>query len=127
MSLTNVTVDRIFEGSRATFISRIVAPDGSYLIQSDIDGITYYVYDSDDLTNHLYTGQIDKTTTVFNTLQTGDIWTVDDTGYNFLYTMEETEDLPARHRYTIQFIFTLSTAETFPVIFGLTIRPIAPE
>lgn len=127
MSLTNITVDRIFEGSRATFLSRIVAPDGSYLVQGDIDAITYYVYNSDDLTNHLYTGPIDKTTAVFNTLQTGDMWTVDDIGYNFLYTMEETEDLEPRTRYTIQFIFTLSTAETFPIIFGLTIRPVAPE
>lgn len=127
MSLTNVTVDRIFEGSRATFLSRIVAPDGSYLTQADIDAITYYVYDSDDLTNHLYTGPIDKTTAVFDTLQTGNLWTIDDTGYNFIYTAQETENLEARHRYTIQFIFTLSTAETFPVVFGLTIRPIAPE
>jgi len=76
----------ILEGASVPLLSRVRAYDGGFLVQADVSSIAYQVDDLDYPTVTGATGALLASNVVFDTLQTGDLWTEDSTGYNFAWT-----------------------------------------
>jgi phage gp36-like protein len=76
----------ILEGESVPLLSRVRAYDGGYLQQADVSSIAYTVADLDDPETSTAPGSLAAGDVVFDTLQTGDLWTEDSTGYNFSWT-----------------------------------------
>lgn len=73
----------VYLGSDFTNLQRIEidrSGERSYVLQSDISTISRKVYHGSTLIN---TASVTVSTAVYDTLQTGTIWTRDTTGYNF--------------------------------------------
>ena len=85
----------VFKNGSATMLARVVGADAQPIVQADIASATYSVFllDGDDPDSRTaVTGQTDVSLTVadiiFDTLQTDDLWTVDDIGYNFRHVLD---------------------------------------
>ena len=85
----------VFKNGSATMLARVVGADAQPIVRADIASATYSVFllDGDDPDSRAaVTGQADVSLTVanviFDTLQTDDLWTVDQTGYNFRHVMD---------------------------------------
>lgn len=120
-NLTKTTVGTIFESSSARFLGRIVDTNGDYIVQSDINTINIYIYDASDDTL-IDTYLVDKAQVIFDTLQTGGVWTIDSTGYNFSHLILDTSNLLAKNNYKIQYKFVLNDSSIFWCYFILKIR-----
>jgi hypothetical protein len=86
-----------FKNGSAVLMARIVDSDGENIEQASVSAIEYSVYEldpcrPDNLT--VVTGHdgvtLDVSDVVFDTLQTGGLWTVDETGYNFRHEIDVT-------------------------------------
>lgn len=82
------TID-IFQGAAARLQDRIVLSDQSVVTQADVNNWSVKVYDqsSGKLIKTLVSGETDTTENFFDTLQTGNGWSRDATGYNFEYVI----------------------------------------
>ncbi len=85
----------VFKNGSATMLARVVGADAQPIVRADIASATYSVFllagdDPDSRT--AVTGHADVSLTVadviFDTLQTDDLWTVDQTGYNFRHVLD---------------------------------------
>jgi hypothetical protein len=96
--------------------------------QSDIDGVTYWVYEkytsgyiatSDNASQALTVADV-----VYNTLQTDNRWTVDSTGYNFRHTLTSTAFPTGGRAYRAQYLFNpnKSGEPAFWVVFDITAK-----
>ena len=75
-----------FEYGSAVFMVRIVDAAGANVQQSGIASINYSIYEIDSPTavaGH-DTVNLDVVDVIFDELQTGGLWTVDEVGYNYL-------------------------------------------
>lgn len=93
-----------FRNAAATLLARVVGEDGQPIVQADIASAKYIVYlldDQDADARTAVTGHDDVSLTVseviFDSLQTGGLWTVDETGYNFRHGL----DVSANQAFTI--------------------------
>lgn len=86
----------VLEGNDVWIVQRIVLPDGTNLVQSEISGSNVHVHVFDlSLGQNSSRGEpvfeedVDKTTVVFDTLQTDGYWNgLDEEGYNFRYQLQ---------------------------------------
>ena len=92
-----------FKNGTAVLMARVVDGDGDEIEQADVSAVEYSVFEldpcrPDNLAVVPGHDQVSLTVSsvVYNTLQTGGLWTVDEVGYNF------------RHEINV------STAEAFP-------------
>ena len=117
----------VFKNGTATCLARVVGADAANITQSDIDTITYSIYmlndqNADtraDVTGHTAV-ELVVADTIFDTLQTDDIWTVDDTGYNFKHEIDISENEAfaiAGREYLIEFSLTPTTGQLILVRF----------
>ena len=102
-------------------LARVVNWAAEYITLASISSIAYTVslVDEDDedvataVTGH--NGEaIAKADAVFDTLQTGDIWTVDDTGYNFKYQIDVSTDAAFSERgrtYLVEVVITPTSGQ----------------
>jgi hypothetical protein len=100
-----------------TYMGRIVGGGNVAYTQATISSITVIVKNS-SLVETMSLTAIDKTATVFDTLQTTSDdaeWTKDTTGYNFKYTIPETA-FPAVDTYRALIEFTPVTGGTTKVV-----------
>jgi len=95
MPIATEIYSTVFKNGSATMLARVVGADAQPIVQADIASATYSVFllDGDDPNGRTaVTGQTDVSLTVadiiFDTLQTDDLWTVDDTGYNFRHVLD---------------------------------------
>lgn len=110
-----------FEDTDLTFLARVEIDRAGNLepvLQSELNAITYKVHDGSAETG---TGTATIGTSVFNTLQTGTIWTVDSTGYNFKHQVGRAA-FPAPKVYRVEYLFTLTGGTQFPVVFSVEVR-----
>lgn len=120
-----------FEATGITLMDRVQGNGGANITQAAITSIAYTVKrypsenDAENCTNatDVVTGTLNKTSVVFDTLQTAAPWdsTADPTGYNFRYDSPVT-DRPAVsgggtywHRYDI--VFTPASGAAFAVVW----------
>ena len=83
MSAPDVTVSVGRPGASFPLMARILGVDGEALVQSSVETITYGVWPIDS-SESTQTNTLNKTSVIFNSLQTGDWDTLKDpTGYNF--------------------------------------------
>lgn len=88
----------VHKNGTITMMGRIVNDAGSNINQASVDTVEYTVnlldadYPGNPDTRTAVTGHsavaVADTACVFDTLQTGAPWTVDDTGYNFKWTID---------------------------------------
>ncbi len=103
-----------WSNSPVVCLARIRGPSGSYLWSTDLSEVTWSVYDLDNDKAVAGSGTYASPgSVVFTELQTGAIWTIDDTGYNFKCTVAAANFPTAEHRYRIVFGFVTLTSGTF--------------
>ena len=124
MSQLEVVRDEVWEDSGPTFMARVKGNDGAYITQASLTAITWKVYDSDSATPNtaIANGTCTVASSVFDTLQTGDPWSKDSTGYNFKYTMAATSVPTGGHNYVVEFSFDPKTGDDFPVVYYVSVR-----
>lgn len=123
MPATEIHQSTGWEDSPARFMARVEGLDGANILQSTISSIACSVFDEDSATpdTAIATPSIVVNDSVFDTLQTTALdsrWTVDSTGYNFAHDMPATSFPDGDHNYRIEYIFTPSTGDAFPVVFS---------
>jgi hypothetical protein len=86
----------VYKNGSAVLMARIVGLDAAPLNQAQVASIRYSVLELDDTAIDVQTPvaghddlALDKAVVVFNSLQTGPIWDVDATGYNFKHILDD--------------------------------------
>ncbi len=75
----------VLEGESPTLLTRVVDNDGTLVLQSDVADIDFRIDDLDDPRTEGSTGSLAAANVISDTLQTGNLWTEDSTGYNFAW------------------------------------------
>lgn len=102
----------VARGDTPALLARIEGRDGndsSPIVQSDVSSIRYTVVDLDDGDRESVGGTLNKTDVIFNTLQTGAIWTVDDVGFNFLHELPAEAIDQDDHRFVAEYTVELTS------------------
>jgi hypothetical protein len=120
-----------FKNGTAVLLARIVNSDGDEVQQADVSTVKYSVFEidpcqPDNLT--VVAGHDDVSLTVsdviYDSLQTGGLWTVDSTGYNFRHEINVTsaEAFPkAGAQYQVRYELTPSAGQRTIVRFQLRV------
>lgn len=105
-----------FKNGSLTMLGRVVGEDAQAIVQADIASAKYSVYLLDDDDADSRTGVSGHTNValtvadiIFNSLQTDDLWTVDDVGYNFRHVLDVSANQAfavAGRRYLVEFSLT---------------------
>jgi len=109
----------VFKNGSATLVARIVGADGSVIQQADVSAIAYTIYrvdpndaDGDTAIDGHEGVAVTVADVIFDTLQTGDLWDVDDTGYNFKHVIDVgTNAAFAVAGATYRVVYTLTSAD----------------
>lgn len=115
--MTSIAKATVYEDSDVTFLARLMVDSNNTLaaaVQSDFSAITYKVYDG--LTS-VATGTLDAATVIYNALQTGTIWGVDQTGFNFKAVLPASAFPEGSKNYVVEIKFVLATNVVFFVLF----------
>lgn len=124
MSAT-ITKGVSFEDQGATLMARVVGNDAAAITQATISTITYTVIDRrDPSTKIVDASSLTVSAVVFDTLQTDDRWSTDETGYNFRHTVPASVLSGGEKRYRIEYKFTPSSGEVFFCVFEITTEAI---
>lgn len=126
MSAT-ITTATIFEDAGASLMARVLGNAGTAITQASLSSISYKVFDlhGDTPTTATQTGTLTISAVVYDTLQTSDPrWTVDTTGYNFLYTAPASWFPDAPRTYRVELKFTPATGEVFWLVYELKTKVI---
>ena len=125
------TYGTAFKNGSVTLLARVVGKDGADVVQADIASAKYSVYlldDQDADSRSAITGHSNATLSVadviFNTLQNDELWTVDETGYNFRHVLDVSEHQAftvAGRRFLVEFELTPGTGQVILVRFRLNV------
>ncbi len=117
----------VFRNGSAVLLARVVDAAAAVIQQADLSAAEYTIYLLDDRDSDSRTAITGHTgvalvigTSIFDTLQTGAEWTVDDTGYNLAVTLDVSEDEAfalAGRRYLIEITLTPNTGQIILVRF----------
>jgi len=120
---------RVNEGSGSSYLARVAIWDGSNAQQADITSINYATYDLDGTTPEtaVGSGALTVSAVIFDTLQTGDVWTKDSTGYNFLHAIPAASLPNGGHRHRVVYLFTPASGETFTLVGELDVLEATPS
>jgi len=115
----------------ATLLARVVGKDAQPITQADISSAKYSVYlldDDDPDSRTAVTGHSDVALVVadliFDTLQTDDLWTVDDVGYNLRHVLDVSANQAftiAGRRYLVEFELTPADGQIILVRFRINV------
>lgn len=112
-----------FEDAGVTFLARIKGNDGSNITQASLSSIAYTVTDMADAST-VISGTLTISAVVFDALQTGARWTVDSTGYNFLWAAPATLAPTGGRKYRVELLFTPASGAVFVLPFEVDCIPI---
>ncbi len=120
-----------FKNASAILLARVVDADGNNIQQTNLSAIEYSIYELDpaqlnQLTivlghNGVSLGIEDV---IFDTLQTGGLWTTDEIGYNFRHQIDvsENEAFPtAGTQYQVRYQLTPTTGQKSILRFQLRV------
>ena len=120
-----------FKNGTALLMARIVDSAGANVQQAGIVAIEYSIFELDPCLPNQQTPvaghnevELDVADVIFNALQTGGLWTVDDVGYNFRHEIDvtETEAFPkAGAQYQVRYQLTPTTGQKTIVRFQLRV------
>ncbi len=117
----------VWEDGTAILMARILGADGTAVDQSDVSTIDLEVFDLNSSTPKIAVRSESLTVSVviFNTLVTSDArWTVDTTGYNFLYTAPASDFVDGNRNYRFKFRVVATTGEVGFVVYDLTTKDV---
>lgn len=103
-------IHQVRERSAFTVMQRIHI-DGEDAVSGDIDEITFAVYPQAG-GNAVTTGTLVVGDVMFDALQTGGMWDVDDDGYNFLHELDHTT-LTAQGTYYVEYHVVAGATEFY--------------
>lgn len=108
------------EDSGCSIMARVRMPDASYITQATTSSITvtYKVKSTQGATST--TTSLTVSAVVFDTLQTGNFWTKDPTGYNFKWTVPADVFTMGGKDYAVTFVVTPTSGAAFK--FWCTVR-----
>lgn len=93
-------------------MARVMGHDGSYnaaaITQADVQSITYKVVDANNDHTATASGSLSASDVILDTLNTGDIWTVDSTGFNFSHQLPSTAIDTENHVFIVEYKMTLT-------------------
>lgn len=118
--------DTIFEETTPTFLARLMRDASGVetaVVQADVSTITYQVWLEGTLVN---SGSLTVSDVVYNTLQTGSIWTQDTTGFNFKHKLSDTNFVSGNKTYTVIHHVTLTGGDKAKGVWQVTTHDI-PE
>lgn len=121
MSCTTPTC--VFTGNTPLMMARITGRDGSFdsaaVTQSDVSSITYTVVDANNDHTQTVGGSLTVADVFYDTLQTGDIWTTDSTGFNFAHMLSSAAIDKENHQYIVEYTVTLTDGTVFSWQYSL--------
>jgi len=98
-----------------TALARVRNPNGAYITEASLDNLKCKVKNSSG--TETYDATLTISEVVFDTLETDDArWTVDDTGFNFLYEVPASA-FPAVGHYRVEFLFDPASGEDYSLIY----------
>ena len=101
-----IRAPEVHAGSTPVVWQRLVNPyTGSNIVQADISSIAFVVVDSEATGTAVHSGTIDKSTAIFDTLQT---WKRDGVGHNFKFQVEAASFPLPRKNYLYQLTFNMT-------------------
>jgi hypothetical protein len=120
-----------FKNGSAVLLARIVDSAGDVVQQSGVSAISYSVFELDPCRPDVLaavTGHddvaLDVGDVIFDTLQMGVLWTVDEIGYNFRHEIDVSEDeaFPkAGARYQVRYEITPTSGQKTIVRFQVMV------
>lgn len=119
----NIIYDTAFEDTGQIMLGRIRGSDAAYVTQASLTSITCAVVDITTGSEvSVITPSIVIATVIFDTLQTGSLWTVDSTGYNFKHAMPATAFPDASHVYKVTYTATPVSGAVFKWQYQITAK-----
>lgn len=126
-----VVTGTVYEGSAFTLLARVTDKNNAALTSAVVSTITYEVW---DITGNLPRKIVSETSltpsAVFFAIRTGGPWTVDSTGYNFLYEVPATDlsgrsknTYPNARQYSVEFKVTPTTGSPIFLVFQVNALP----
>lgn len=119
-----------WEDSDPVFYARVVVDDAGtrrYLLQSDLTSISCSVFDRGTIVGTATT--ITISTSVYDTLQTGTVWTQDtngdSTGYNFRVQLAAASFPTGDKTYTVEFKFTTTGSKVYWLVYEHLARAVS--
>lgn len=124
MSATDITKEVVWEDAGAICLARVVGVDGANITHSDVTSIARKIFDLDSSTptTAVDTSTLTVADTVYDTLQTDDRWSKDDTGYNFLDTVAASVLTTGDHSYLVEYKVTPVAGEVYWLVYQLYAR-----
>ena len=120
MASVAVTQGAVWAAFEAIFLARVVDRAGTAITQSAISSIAYTVREAEGDETQTATGTLDKTTAIYDTLQTGGLWDADLTGYNFYGVLTGTCFPTYGVRYRVEFVLTPTSGNPYPIVYEVT-------
>lgn len=115
---TQIVSASVWEDATAVMLARVVGSDADNVAQADISSIACKVFDAAG--TQIINPSITVSSVIYDTLQTGDEWTVDATGYNFRHALPTTAFPTGGAIYTVEYVFTATDGSVFPVVYRVT-------
>jgi len=120
-----------FKNGTAVLLARIVDSDGDDVQQADVTAVKYSVFEIDPCRPDNLTVvaghdnvSLSVSQVIYDTLQTGGLWTVDSTGYNFRHeiNVSSAEAFPkAGAQYQVRYELTPAAGQRTVVRFQLRV------
>ncbi len=112
---------KTMEDSGCSIMARVRLPSAAYITQSAISTVTVS-YRRTDVTGAITTTSLTVSAVVFDTLQTGNFWTKDPTGYNFKWDASASIFTAGNGKYAVTFLFTPASGAAFKVPCEVTVQ-----
>jgi len=120
----------VFKNGSATLLARVVGANGAAIKVADLDSAKYTIYELDEsdpdagtaVTGHTDVDIAPVSSLIFDTLQTDDLWDIDEDGYNFKHVVDITANpaFPkAGKNYRVVFTLTPNAGQPILVRFRL--------
>lgn len=97
----------VIQGTGVVVMARLRLTDANYITQAAITSVTQKVFHRGTQVGN--DNVLSKTTVVFDTLQTDDLWDKDSTGYNLKVVMLDTELPDGDKVYDVWFYFVMAS------------------
>jgi len=121
MSLT-ITQGYVLEDSAYANMARLVDRDGELLTQAAVSAISLTIFTKKTGVVFAAAAAVSVASTIFDTLQTPDIWTKDSVGYNFRHDGNVLTDGDTWYRF--EYKFTPVVGGVFHVLFDVLAKGI---
>ncbi len=110
----------VWAGYEARFLARIVDINGAHITQAQVSSITYTVHEAEGDEALVTSGSLIVASVVYDTLQTGGMWTADLDGYNFFAALPAACFPVAGTRYRVKIVLTPTSGNPFKMEFEIT-------